>query len=444
MPTFTYVSVDRVSPDAGTVFGGTAVTITGSGFSLATGVTFGGVAATNVVIVSDTSITCVTPGHASGAVDVVVGNVDTLTAGYTYALPAVLLPPIPYNSPVEDPTTGKINNSWFLWLTTAKQRIETIPGAIQIAAEQVIGVFQADQIPELPWDRIDKDGSVLSDIETLQAGNSRISLVADPLAPQDAATMAYVDRRARSSRFPVMWGGDGDGGGDGQMGPPGKRGATGAIGPAGTAGTPGGPKGPPGWDGEDGDSMFVPGPRGNAGATGAGGALVLLETQTASASASLNFVSWYSATYDDYAIELVSILPATDNVTARFRVSTDGGGTWDSGSNYVSVYRYMSSAGTNGVVNAGSATLWEVCGNLDSAATGGGLNGSYHFYNPANTAGSKHLAGAITFLHNDTNYYRTDHGDWYTPTSAVNGIQLSMSSGNIASGTMRIYGVAKS
>lgn len=171
MPTtFTYVSVDRVSPNSGTVFGGTAVTITGSGFLAATGVTFDGITATSIVIVSDTTITCVTPGHASGAVDVVVGNVDTLSAGYTYALAAVLLPPIPYNSPVEDPTTGKINNAWFLWLTTAKQRIETIPGAIQIAAEQVVGVFQPDQIPELPWDRIDKAGSSLLDLDVPGVG----------------------------------------------------------------------------------------------------------------------------------------------------------------------------------------------------------------------------------------------------------------------------------
>lgn len=163
--TFTYVSVDRVSPNSGSVFGGTAVTITGFGFDLSTGVTFGGVAATSVVIVSNTEITCVAPSHASGAVDVTVGNVDTLTGGYTYALAAVLLPPLPYNSPIEDPATGKISNAWFLWLTTAKQRIETIPGALQIAAEQVIGVFDADQIPELPWDRISKDDSSLADLE---------------------------------------------------------------------------------------------------------------------------------------------------------------------------------------------------------------------------------------------------------------------------------------
>lgn len=167
---YTYVSVDRVSPDTGSVFGGTAVTITGYGFDLATGVLFDGVTATSIVYVSATTITAVTPLHASGSVTVTVVGVDFLADAYTYALSAVLLPPIPYNSPIEDPVTKKINNAWFLWLTTAKQRIETIPGALQISAEQIVGVFNEDQIPELPWDRIDKTGSSLADLAVPGAG----------------------------------------------------------------------------------------------------------------------------------------------------------------------------------------------------------------------------------------------------------------------------------
>src|SRR5512147_2291373 len=74
---FTYVSVDHVSPSRGSYVGGTPVVIRGSGFSYATGgVTFGGAAATNVSIVSNTRITCTTPAHASGTVDVTVAGVD--------------------------------------------------------------------------------------------------------------------------------------------------------------------------------------------------------------------------------------------------------------------------------------------------------------------------------------------------------------------------------
>lgn len=82
------VTCTSVTADTGPAAGGTAVTVAGTGFTNATSVKFGGVAATSVVIVSDISITCVTPAHAAGAVDVVVdaGTLGSGTAagGFTY------------------------------------------------------------------------------------------------------------------------------------------------------------------------------------------------------------------------------------------------------------------------------------------------------------------------------------------------------------------------
>jgi hypothetical protein len=79
--------VSTVAPATGGVAGGTGVTLTGTGFLEATGVTFGGILATGFLVVSATSITCITPAHAAGAVDVVVldptGN-GTKTSGFTY------------------------------------------------------------------------------------------------------------------------------------------------------------------------------------------------------------------------------------------------------------------------------------------------------------------------------------------------------------------------
>ena len=74
--------------NSGTANGGTAVTITGTGFLAGATVKLGGTAATGVTVVSSTSITATTPAHAAGAVSVVVTNTDaqsgTLTNGYTY------------------------------------------------------------------------------------------------------------------------------------------------------------------------------------------------------------------------------------------------------------------------------------------------------------------------------------------------------------------------
>jgi hypothetical protein len=77
-----------VSPVYGTVDGGTAVTITGTGLTGATGLTFGAITATSIVVVSDTSITAVTPAHAAGTVNIVIttpGGTATGTNGYLYA-----------------------------------------------------------------------------------------------------------------------------------------------------------------------------------------------------------------------------------------------------------------------------------------------------------------------------------------------------------------------
>jgi hypothetical protein len=93
---FTYVvvpTVSSVSPNNGPAAGGTAVTITGTNFAAGATVTFGGTAATNVVVVSGTQITATTPAHAAGTVTVTVtvnSQSGNLSNGFTYN-PAVAI-----------------------------------------------------------------------------------------------------------------------------------------------------------------------------------------------------------------------------------------------------------------------------------------------------------------------------------------------------------------
>jgi hypothetical protein len=77
----------KLDPQQGPASGGTAVTITGSGFAAGATVAFGANPATDVTVVSETTITANTPAGA-GVVDVVVTNADgttkTATQAYTY------------------------------------------------------------------------------------------------------------------------------------------------------------------------------------------------------------------------------------------------------------------------------------------------------------------------------------------------------------------------
>ena len=98
-------TVTSVSANSGPAAGGTAVTIAGTNFAAGAIVAFGGVGATNVVVVSGTQITVTTPAGNAGAATVTVTNPGaqsvSLVNGFTYA--AATTPAIGY---VQDNSTA--------------------------------------------------------------------------------------------------------------------------------------------------------------------------------------------------------------------------------------------------------------------------------------------------------------------------------------------------
>lgn len=88
---FAYIAapvVQLCTPGSGADTGGTSVTITGQNLANASSVLFGGAAATNVAS-SAGSITCTTPSHVAGTVDISVttpGGSHTLTGGFVYTV----------------------------------------------------------------------------------------------------------------------------------------------------------------------------------------------------------------------------------------------------------------------------------------------------------------------------------------------------------------------
>ncbi|QHW33438.1 hypothetical protein GZH47_23335 [Paenibacillus rhizovicinus] len=110
----TLPAVTGISPASGPVTGGTSVTISGTGFTGATGVMFGANAATSYTVNSDTSITANSPA-GSGKVDVTVttpaGTSATVTGdSFTYLSnddgSEITLPAVTGISPASGPVTG--------------------------------------------------------------------------------------------------------------------------------------------------------------------------------------------------------------------------------------------------------------------------------------------------------------------------------------------------
>ncbi len=106
---FSYVpgpTVAGVNPLSGPAAGGTAVTVSGTGFLTGAGVTIGGAPATNVNVISDTMITCTTPPGAGGLADVVVTNADGQADTAANAFTFILAPTVTDVSPVSGPAAG--------------------------------------------------------------------------------------------------------------------------------------------------------------------------------------------------------------------------------------------------------------------------------------------------------------------------------------------------
>jgi len=98
-------SVVAINPPSGPIAGGTAVTISGAGFTAGSTVTIGGTPATGVVFVNSATLTAVTPAAGQGLADVSVTTINgsgTLKAGFAYLGP----PAITRVSPTAGPSFG--------------------------------------------------------------------------------------------------------------------------------------------------------------------------------------------------------------------------------------------------------------------------------------------------------------------------------------------------
>jgi len=178
-----------------------------------------------------------------------------------------------------------------------------------------------------------------------------------------------------------------------------------------------------------------------------GGSLVLISTQTASSSSTIDFTSGIDSTYKEYIFKFINIHPASDgtHLQVGFR---DGGSSFDA--TMTTTFFRAGHAEDDGETYLAYRTDSDLAQSTSAQRIGifvGNDNdqccsGELKLFDPSNTTFVKH------FIARTSNTYYVDyHQDEYIAgycnvTAAIDGVQFSMSSGNIDSGVIKLYGVS--
>ena len=185
------------------------------------------------------------------------------------------------------------------------------------------------------------------------------------------------------------------------------------------------------------------------------GSLVPIKTLTASSSATLSFVHGtdgvvLDSTYPIYKFEFINIHPASNaDFTVNFR---DGDTNYDAvktttffhaQSNEAGDYSNLAyQAGNDVAQGTGSATVARQIGTGNDESCSGELT----LFNPSSTTFVKHfISRAFAYQYIGAQYNSDNYGAGYcNVTSAIDGVQFAMSSGNIDSGKIKLYGIKDS
>jgi hypothetical protein len=179
-----------------------------------------------------------------------------------------------------------------------------------------------------------------------------------------------------------------------------------------------------------------------------GGAMTLLETQTASSSATLSFTSGIDDTYDEYVFKYTDIHPATDSAEFSFQVDTGTNTSYNQTITSTAFQAYHNEGDSAAGVDydgsfdqaQGSAfnTLTKDAGNDNDQSCSGFL----HLYAPSSTTFVKH------FIANASDANASDYmmhwfaAGYINTTTAITRVQFKFSSGNIDAGTIKLYGIS--
>lgn len=162
-------------------------------------------------------------------------------------------------------------------------------------------------------------------------------------------------------------------------------------------------------------------------------AKTLLATLTASNSATLSDTSSFAGSYSAFELEFANLLPATNNVTLELQVHIASG---YQATNYLNKYNVD---GTNG---SSGTTFISLTNPTELGNSGTGYSALIRVHNPAQSSAPKTWYGVGSYVTGGgalRNILLA--GMWNGGNNALDGFQVLASSGNLTSGTIKIYGI---
>ena len=185
------------------------------------------------------------------------------------------------------------------------------------------------------------------------------------------------------------------------------------------------------------------------------GAMTLIKEQTASASSTISFVDGTSdvvldSTYPIYIFKFINCHPSADNSAFQVNFSVDGGSNYNvtKTTSYFFALHKEDGSNSNFAYSAG-ADLAQGTGNQQIAQNIGAdndqsMSGHLTLFNPSSTTFIKHFIATTQLAELNENTVNVFSAGYGNTTSAIDAVKFQMDSGNIDTGTIKLYGIKDS
>jgi len=180
-----------------------------------------------------------------------------------------------------------------------------------------------------------------------------------------------------------------------------------------------------------------------------GGGMTLISEQTASSSANISFTSGIDSTYDSYVFKFIDIHPQTDGYNFIFNGSSDGGSNYNITKTTTVFSSQHNEADTHTFLGyhpafdiAQGTGFQKLNANEVGADNDQTISGTLQIFNPSSATFVKHFISTSSVAVTSDQMENVFVAGYMNTTSSINAVQFKMSSGNIDSGVIKLYGIS--